>query len=413
MVANGSPAQDRRRGAALLPLGLLAGTLLGSWSLAFTGPAAPATSQTTAVTGVTDVAFGTATDALVAGVMPGSLRQLPPARRSGSIARRAVLERVLGAVSAGLVASVVSAMLAAITEPVMNRVLVKRMSIKDAISEMSPKLVLKFFTTTMSTNLLKFPLFEAVAMFLSLLPNMSNVVRGIIVGFVFTTATLPITNFRYRMSIQTPMQEALNPKLLYQAYPATVVRDMVYAIARNILTAVLLARFTGLEPASAALMFPVVIGACVLSAPFNELRGYLLQSASKKLPFSEFFKPANFVRSTSLGALNMGVSVATGYYLTPIVTRQVRHLAASLEAGDPWVLIKVVLLMDVMGIVAAQAFSKTVYSRAIDENKENAADKEEEDRMDELMKRMEALEATNKQLASKVVSLGGKVEEEP
>eukprot|EP00418_Pyrodinium_bahamense_P040640 CAMPEP_0179201550 /NCGR_PEP_ID=MMETSP0796-20121207/100311_1 /TAXON_ID=73915 /ORGANISM="Pyrodinium bahamense, Strain pbaha01" /LENGTH=65 /DNA_ID=CAMNT_0020906111 /DNA_START=24 /DNA_END=218 /DNA_ORIENTATION=+ len=65
------------------------------------------------------------------------------------------------------------------------------------------------------------------------------------------------------MSIQTPVKEALNPKLLYQAYPATVIRDMVYAIARNILTMLLLAKFTGLQPGSAALMFPVVIGACV------------------------------------------------------------------------------------------------------------------------------------------------------
>merc|ERR1719188_1134677 len=97
-------------------------------------------------------------------------------------------------------------------------------------------MVSAFFRTTISTNLLKFPLFEAVSMFLSLLPNMNNVVRGLIVGFIFTTATLPITNFRYRMSIQTPVKEAMNPKLLYQAYPATVVRDMVYAIGRNMLT---------------------------------------------------------------------------------------------------------------------------------------------------------------------------------
>merc|ERR1719492_320934 len=112
----------------------------------------------------------------------------------------------------------------------MNRVLVKRMSLKKAISEMTPALVGGFFMTTMSTNLIKFPLFEAVSMFLSLLPNMSNLVRGLVVGFIFTTATLPITNFRYRMSLQTPVAEAIKPGLLYQAYPATVVRDIFYAI---------------------------------------------------------------------------------------------------------------------------------------------------------------------------------------
>merc|ERR1712032_239429 len=138
------------------------------------------------------------------------------------------------------------------------------------------------------------------------------------------------------MSIQTPVQEALNPKLLYQAYPATVLRDMLYAVGRNVLTVLLLSKFTGLAPGSAALMFPVVIGACVVSAPLNEVRGYLLQSGSKNsLSFGEFFKPANFVRSTALGAMNMGVAVATGYYLTPIVGSHVSGFYAALEAGRP------------------------------------------------------------------------------
>merc|ERR1719362_2286002 len=98
-----------------------------------------------------------------------------------------VAVKVIQAMSAGMVASVVSAILAAFTEPIMNRVLVKRMTLKEALAEMSPALVLSFFRTTISTNLLKFPLFEAVSMFLSLLPNMNNIVRGLIVGFIFTT----------------------------------------------------------------------------------------------------------------------------------------------------------------------------------------------------------------------------------
>eukprot|EP00930_Biecheleria_cincta_P049553 TRINITY_DN34752_c0_g1_i1.p1 TRINITY_DN34752_c0_g1~~TRINITY_DN34752_c0_g1_i1.p1 ORF type:complete len:447 (-),score=89.97 TRINITY_DN34752_c0_g1_i1:63-1277(-) len=313
--------------------------------------------------------------------------------------------KVLAAMSAGLVASVVSALLAAVTEPVMNRVLVKRMSVKDAMSEMSPKIILGFFTTTMSTNLLKFPLFEAVSMFLSLLPNMTNVLRGLLVGFIFTTATLPITNFRYRMSVQTPVAEALKPSSLYQAYLPTVVRDMVYAIGRNTLTALMLARFTGLSASSPSLMFPVVIGACVLSAPFNEIRGFLLQAGSKKLSFQEFFKPVNFLRSTSLGALNMGVSVATGYFLTPIVGRAVSRFHASFDAGSPAALLGVVLFLDGMGWVVAQGFSKKVFTRRIDVNKDNIIANTED--ISALMERMEALEAANKRLSDKVVSLGG------
>mmetsp|Transcript_4202 Transcript_4202/g.8481 ORF Transcript_4202/g.8481 Transcript_4202/m.8481 type:complete len:402 (-) Transcript_4202:140-1345(-) len=317
--------------------------------------------------------------------------------------------KVLGAMSAGLVASVVSAALAAVTEPVMNRVLVKRMSVAAAMAEMSPKMILSFFSTTMSTNLLKFPLFEAVSMFLSLLPNMSNVVRGLIVGFIFTTATLPITNFRYRMSIQTPVAEAMNPKLLYQAYLPTVVRDMIYAIGRNLLTVLLLAKFSGLAPASPALMFPVVIGACVLSAPLNEVRGFLLQSGDKKLSFQEFFKPVNFIRSTSLGALNMGVSVATGYYLTPIVGRFIARTHGAVNGGNLFALIGVVLSLDLVGFLIASGFSRKVFTRRIDANKEQVDMNTEN--VSDLLKRMETLEAANKSLSSKVVALGGKVDE--
>lgn len=277
------------------------------------------------------------------------------------------------------------------------------------MAEMSPKIILGFFTTTMSTNLLKFPLFEAVSMFLSLLPNMSNVLRGLIVGFIFTTATLPITNFRYRMSIQTPVSEALQPGLLYQAYLPTVVRDMVYAVGRNTLTALMLAKFTGLSASSPSLMFPVVIGACVLSAPFNEIRGFLLQSGSKKLSFQEFFKPVNFLRSTSLGALNMGVSVATGYFLTPIVGRAISRFHASFDSGSPAALLGVVLCLDAIGWVVAQGFSKKVFTRRLDTNKDSILANTED--ISALVKRMEAMEAANKRLSEKVISLGGKLED--
>eukprot|EP00441_Pelagodinium_beii_P026010 CAMPEP_0197653320 /NCGR_PEP_ID=MMETSP1338-20131121/35018_1 /TAXON_ID=43686 ORGANISM="Pelagodinium beii, Strain RCC1491" /NCGR_SAMPLE_ID=MMETSP1338 /ASSEMBLY_ACC=CAM_ASM_000754 /LENGTH=360 /DNA_ID=CAMNT_0043228377 /DNA_START=180 /DNA_END=1262 /DNA_ORIENTATION=+ len=327
--------------------------------------------------------------------------------------------KVLQAVSAGSVAAVVSAMLAAVTEPIMNRVLVKRMSIKAAIGEMTPKLVLSFFATTISTNLLKFPLFEAVAMFLSLLPNMSNVVRGLIAGFIFTTATLPITNFRYRMSIQTPMEEALKPSNLYQAYLPTVVRDMAYASARNLLAALMMGTFVGMNPGSPQMMFPVVIGACVISAPFNEVRGFLLQSGAKKLKFSEFFKPASFARSTILGAVNMGVSVSVGYFLTPIVGRYVTKLQGALDSGSWVALLGLVAALDLMMVLVAKGFSSKVYSRAIDANKglaggvESNADaiQNNSDKIAEILERMKALESENQKLSTKVVSLGGTVEE--
>merc|ERR1719353_2718628 len=68
-------------------------------------------------------------------------------------------------------------------------------------------------------------------------------------------------------------------------------------------------------------MFATVIAACVLSAPGNELRGYCLQPADKRQSFADFFQPSKFVRSTSVGALIMGVSLGVGTLATPQVEK--------------------------------------------------------------------------------------------
>lgn len=282
--------------------------------------------------------------------------------RPGVTATEAVAEgvgaKVLHAMSAGAVAAVVQALLSSVTEPIVNRVLVKRMSVKDAMAEMTPGMIASFFTTTISTNLIKFPLFEAVAMFVMLLPDMNNAVKGLIVGFIFTTATLPITNFRYRMSIQTPVAEALKPAMLYQAYAPTVIRDMVYAIARGALTTLILARAAGVSSSSPQVLFAVVLGSCIISAPFNEIRGFLLQSAGKKLTFQEFFKPINFVRSTSLGALNQAIALGVGYWLTPIVGTYAVLLKNALDAGSWKAFFLVVAVLDVIIFLVSKSAAK-------------------------------------------------------
>jgi len=270
-----------------------------------------------------------------------------------------------------------------------------------------------------STNLLKFPLFEAVSMFMRFMPNCNNLVKGLVVGFVFTTSTLPITNFRYRMSIQTPVADAIKPGVLYQAYLPTVVRDMVYAIARYALTAALLLRFTQLTPSSPAMLFSVVLGGCIISAPFNEIRGFLLQSAGKKMTFSEFFKPANFVRSTSLGALNQAIAVATGYWLTPIVARYAKRAHDAVESGEPIAFFGVILSLDVAFWLFSRAFSQSAgRSRRNDDVdglsqvKTNTGDIAAlEKRMQEVESLAEAKSAEVERLAQKVKELGGQIEE--
>merc|ERR1719343_1243426 len=137
---------------------------------------------------------------------------------------------------------------------------------------------------------------------------------------IFCTTTLPITNFRFRKSMNLP----ITASNLYQAYLPTVLRDILYGIVRNKVMAYLV----GLNPQRAGTnfgrfvnMFTTVIAACVLSAPGNELRGFCLQSPEKALPFRDFFKPEKFVRSTSVGAVIMAVSLGVGTLATPQVER--------------------------------------------------------------------------------------------
>merc|ERR1712217_576736 len=89
-------------------------------------------------------------------------------------------------------------------------------------------------------------------------------------------------------------------------------------------------------------MFATVIAACVLSAPGNELRGYCLQSPDKALPFKDFFKPEKFVRSTSVGALIMAISLGVGTLATPQVEKLVSSLRAYFKA-NPLGIVLVVL----------------------------------------------------------------------
>ena len=339
-------SSSRRAGAVLLGVALA----VGGANHAFTSPLAGHATQ------VTGALTGKANSRMIASPM-----ELPRAGgRDGPKVQRKFVEGSVGAkvaqaMASGAVAAVVQALLSAVTEPIVNRVLVKRMSVKDAWAELTPAMIFSFFTTTISTNLIKFPLFEAVAMFVAMLPSMSMTVKGLVVGFIFTTSTLPITNFRYRMSIQTPVAEAMKPGVLYQAYLPTVVRDMVYAIARGFLTAFILSHFAGMGATDPKVLFAVVLGSCVISAPFNEIRGFLLQSGGSKLKFSEFFKPANFVRSTSLGALNQAIALATGYYLTPVVAKYVMAVHRALDAGSWQAFGVAVIVLDIVAIIISKS----------------------------------------------------------
>jgi len=102
------------------------------------------------------------------------------------------------------------------------------MTVAQAWTEITFKLVANFFLTTFPTNMLKFPVFEIINMALSF-TSLAGSVRGIINGFLFCTLMLPVTNYRFRKS----MGWEIKPALLYQAYVPTVTRDIIYGWARG------------------------------------------------------------------------------------------------------------------------------------------------------------------------------------
>jgi len=222
--------------------------------------------------------------------------------------------KVVGAAAQGAVAAMVAAVLSACTEPLVNRLLVKRMTFGAAFNEITFKMVATFFLTTFPTNMLKFPIFEVINMMLAF-TSLSGGVRGIVNGFLFCTIMLPVTNYRFRKS----MGWEIKMGLLYQAYVPTVARDIVYGWSRGFVGGILR---NAIAPdtffAKAAVFGLTVLLACIISSPCNEWRGYTLQPADRKLPFGEYFKPVNYARSTGIGATIMGVSLMIGMLITPI-----------------------------------------------------------------------------------------------
>merc|ERR1719359_833739 len=89
--------------------------------------------------------------------------------------------------------------------------------------------------------------------------------RGTVTGVIFTSATLPITNFRFRQSMNLPIGGFSG---LYQAYLPTVGRDVVYGIARNTMMGWLTAANKDIMKTAAGRakgMFLTVLFSCVVS----------------------------------------------------------------------------------------------------------------------------------------------------
>lgn len=221
--------------------------------------------------------------------------------------------KVFAAAAQGATAAAVAAVLSACTEPLVNRLLVKRQTFAQAWAEITLKDTTAFFLTTFPTNMMKFPVFEVINMALSF-TSLSGSVRGVVNGFLFCSLMLPVTNYRFRKSMGWDVKASD----LYTAYVPTVTRDIIYGWARGVVGGLLMSNIAPETSFGSAFVFGVTVwAACIISSPCNEWRGYTLQPANKKLPFSVYFKPVNYARSTGVGALIMGVSLMVGRLITP------------------------------------------------------------------------------------------------
>ncbi|CAK9024258.1 Protein DETOXIFICATION 46 [Durusdinium trenchii] len=248
---------------------------------------------------------------------PDLLRRSARSARSWRIRRSALrIDPVLVAhvgrqACVGALAAVVAALLQAFTEPVLNRVAVKRMRLSDAIREVRLIDILRFFRTVLATNLLKFPFFEAVNDFSTSWSFIPYPLQGTLAAVIYTSAVLPLANYRYIKSLQLKVKF----KKLYQAYFPTLLRDLIYGVTRHWMMIKLATPYKLSVGGEALRYFVSIAVACLASAPGNELRAYRLQPKKSRRPMSEFFELQPFLRSAMLGALIPATAIASGHVL--------------------------------------------------------------------------------------------------
>jgi len=236
--------------------------------------------------------------------------------------RPSFMGKVIGAAAQGATAAMVAALLSAMTEPLVNRLLVKRMTFAQAYNDVSLSLVANFFLTTFPTNMLKFPVFEVINIIMSF-TSVAVSIKGVVSGWLFCTIMLPVTNYRFRKS----MNWEIKPSLLYQAYIPTVARDIVYGWARAYVGGKIASSWITEGTLERAFQFGVVIWcACIISSPCNEWRGYTLQPPDRKLEFKDYFKPINYARSTGVGATIMGIALMVGMLVNPYAEQLFQYL---------------------------------------------------------------------------------------
>jgi len=231
-----------------------------------------------------------------------------------SLSASFIMDKTCGAAVRGATAALMAALLFTFTEPAMNRLLVQRCSMKVAIKSMWTCSSFSFFLTVLTANALKMPFDELIGLALSFVP-LTAYLRGLLHGWLHTLFLLPVSNIRFRKSMDLPF----DPRLLYQAYLPTVLRDMVFGCARHVVggwwgvACADLGSGSELPVQTQALRYGLtVFVSCIAAAPLNEWRGYRLQPSDEVLPFWQFFKLGPCLRSTLVGGFILSCSMALG-----------------------------------------------------------------------------------------------------
>jgi len=144
---------------------------------------------------------------------------------------------------------------------------------------------------------------------------------------------------------------------LSKAYLPTLGRDIIYGMSRNAVAAFMDGNYPSLRKTAGGQflsMFITALASCIISSPFNELRGYTLQPPSRKKSFGEFFKPVKYARSTAVGATNLALALGTGRLVVDPVKAFLTKLR---ETVPPVVFVAVAIAL--YGIIKSRNKKKT------------------------------------------------------
>ena len=131
----------------------------------------------------------------------------------------------------------------------------------------------------------------------------------VVLGSIVFGMTLPVSNYRFQKSMNWPVTS----RNLYQSCGPTVLRDIIYASARQKISLLL----ASVHPILGSTMmgrlvnmYATVVAASLMSSPFNELRGYCLQPQDRKQCLANFFQLAKCMRSVSTSAMILAITLA-------------------------------------------------------------------------------------------------------